>query len=84
MRPRGLRGTGFKDVFELERAVVRGMLGENAFTGSLADAPAIAVGEMKQNVGCLRGVGGKQDLFSGCEELVEPVPSIRENGGAAG
>ena len=71
------------DLLELLRAMRGGVLGKNTFACPPSDTAALFIGEMDEDVRCIRSSLGHEDLLVLSKELREAGPRIRENGSTA-
>src|SRR5918995_5231905 len=74
----GRRVRRTQERFELLGATVRGVLLERARPARLGDPAQLGVREVEGRDGVRRGVG-EQDLPSGLEEGVEPLPGVGQD-----
>ena len=61
----------------------RGVLGQRALARRIADATQLAVAQLER-LGDVPAVAREQDLAARLEEGVEPVPTVAQDGRAAG
>ena len=66
-------------VFELAGAMHRSMVCKYAFARAVTDFATFGIGEMKQDVGDVVLLAGKENLLAGREKFVETFPVIGQN-----